>query len=185
LNKLTDTAILQAMFMEATIGMVVVDATGKINYVNTLALEQFGYTRAELVDQPIELLVPKRSGADHAGYRQNYQKDPKPRLMGHGRELKGLRKDGSTFPVEISLSPVNVKGVSLVIAFVHDISERIQRMQRLNLLSESLENVAIPIAWADLNQTITFVNQAFVNLWGYENEEKKMEHFSGSLFPAI
>ncbi len=119
------------MFTEATIGIVVVNAKGLILYINKLAEVQFGYMVDELIDQPVDQLVPSNKKGHHHKHRDSYHKNPQPRLMGAGRELEGKRKDGSTFPIEISLSPVQVEGEHLVIAFVHDITERRKAEKRM------------------------------------------------------
>src|SRR3954453_11909113 len=82
-------------------GMVMVDQTGAIVMVNTQAERMFGYSRDELLGQPVEILVPPRYRGHHPGLREAFQRAPQARPMGAGRELFGLRKDGGEFPVEI------------------------------------------------------------------------------------
>ena len=92
-------------FLEAAPdAIVVVDWSGNIVIVNQLAERLFGYSRSELLAMPIDGLVPQRFREHHTGYRNNYFREPHTRPMGEGRELSGRRKDGSEFPVEISLS---------------------------------------------------------------------------------
>jgi len=92
-------------FLEAAPdAIVVVDWSGNIVIVNQLAERLFGYSRSELLAMPIDGLIPQRLREHHAGYRNNYFREPHTRPMGEGRELSGRRKDGSEFPVEISLS---------------------------------------------------------------------------------
>jgi PAS domain S-box-containing protein len=106
--------------------MVIVNREGRITLVNSQAEHLFGYARAELLGQPIELLVPTRFHRGHPGHRNKYFEDPHPRPMGTGLELTGRRKDGSEFPVEISLSPVETEEGTLVTAAVRDITERVR-----------------------------------------------------------
>ncbi|HVA33448.1 MAG TPA: PAS domain S-box protein, partial [Candidatus Baltobacteraceae bacterium] len=94
--------------------MVIVDEAGRIVLVNTQAERLFGYPREELLEQHIEVLVPTRFHQQHTGHRAAYVHDPRVRPMGAGLELHGLRKDGSEFPVEISLSPIRTDGGMLV-----------------------------------------------------------------------
>lgn len=105
-----------------------VDQHGKIVLVNQAAESSFGYAREELLGQPVELLVPEVAREKHAQLRQGYQNSPSMRPMGVGRELQARRKDGTAFPVEISLSPVFLGGEHHVTAIVRDVSER-QRAQ--------------------------------------------------------
>ena len=112
-------------FLEAAPdAIVVVDWSGNIVIVNQLAERLFGYSRQELLGMQIEGLVPQRFREQHAGYRNNYFLEPHTRPMGEGRELSGRRKDGSEFPVEISLSPLKTETGTLVISIIRDATAR-------------------------------------------------------------
>ena len=87
--------------------MVCVDAGGRIALVNAQTERLFGYGRDELVGQPVEILVPDYVRDAHPGHRAGYVADPQPRPMGAGMELAGRRRDGTTFPAEISLSAID------------------------------------------------------------------------------
>ncbi|HYA16207.1 MAG TPA: PAS domain S-box protein [Bryobacteraceae bacterium] len=100
------------------------DAAGRIDLVNDSAVKMFGYTREELLELNIDELVPEAQREAHAGYRSEYVRHPRIRPMGQGIELSGRRKDGSTFPAEISLSPNVFAGRFRTIASVRDITER-------------------------------------------------------------
>jgi PAS domain S-box-containing protein len=106
--------------------MVCVAADGRIALVNAQAERLFGYGREELVGQPVELLVPEGARGVHHGHRAGYLTDPRPRPMGAGMELAGRRRDGSTFPAEISLSAIDTPGGVLVTAAIRDITERLE-----------------------------------------------------------
>jgi PAS domain S-box-containing protein len=87
--------------------MVCVDQDGRMALVNAQAERLFGYDREELVSQPVEILVPDAARKVHPGHRARYVTDPKPRPMGAGMELAARRRDGTTFPAEISLSAID------------------------------------------------------------------------------
>lgn len=114
----------RAVFEAAPDGIVIVDAGGRVREVNPRAVELFGWSRDELVGQPIEVLVPKDRRPVHRLEREAYVDSPRARPMGMGLDLVGRRKDGSTFPVEISLSPLETSEGLLVISVVRDVSER-------------------------------------------------------------
>lgn len=105
--------------------MIIVDAQGRITLVNAQTARLFGYSREDLLGQPIEMLLPERFRDRHEGHRSSYTADPHTRPMGSGLELFGLRKDGSEFSVEISLSPMKSEdGATLVMSIIRDISVR-------------------------------------------------------------
>jgi PAS domain S-box-containing protein len=118
--------------------MVIVDRDGRIVLINSQAERLFGYTREELLGRPIEDLVPHEARA-HAAHRAEYFADPHPRPMGSALELAGRRKDGGTFPVEISLSPVETEDGLLVTAAVRDVTERKLLAEQLRSKNEELE----------------------------------------------
>ncbi len=105
-------------------GLLLVDERGAIVMANPCLLAQFGYQEAELLGQSVEVLLPKPAQAIHRAHRIGYMQDPQARPMGRGRELYGLRKDGTEFPVEIGLTPLRVSGRTYVLASVVDITER-------------------------------------------------------------
>jgi len=112
-------------------GMILVDQRGQIILVNVQIEHQFGYSRDELLGQPVELLVPESFRAAHVGDRERFFSAPSTRQMGKGRELFGRRKDGSEFPIEIGLNPVNAPEEIHVLASVIDITERKRLEQQL------------------------------------------------------
>jgi PAS domain S-box-containing protein len=101
-----------------------VDAEGKIILLNRVTEDMFGYTREELLGQPVEILIPQELHARHIEHRAHYRQHPMTRTMGSGLALEGIRKDGSRFPVEISLSPSPSQEEFRITAIVRDITER-------------------------------------------------------------
>jgi len=104
--------------------IVIVNHEGRIELANAQAEKYFGYTRDELLDQPIEILVPESVRSRHKSHRAGYIASPHTRPMGIGLELYGLRKDGSGFPLEISLSPLQTPQGMVVTAIIRDITSR-------------------------------------------------------------
>lgn len=119
--------------------IVVVDQTGKITLANSMIEKNFGYQVDELTGQPIEILIPVRYRDAHKGHRHNYFNTPSTRPMGSGLELTALRKDGSEFPAEISISPLETEEGILVTAVIRDITERKETEQKLRQHTEELE----------------------------------------------
>jgi PAS domain S-box-containing protein len=105
-------------------GMLMLDQTGVIRMINAQLEKQFGYSRQELLGQRVELLVPERFRAQHATHRANFFASPSVRSMGVGRDLFGVRKDGTEFPIEIGLNPLNTADGPRVLASIVDITER-------------------------------------------------------------
>jgi PAS domain S-box-containing protein len=104
--------------------MIVIDESGVIRFANRQASTVFGYAHVELVGQKVEFLMPTRFRARHLSHRQSYAENLRIRPMGIGLELFGLRKDGTEFPVEISLSPIDDASGTLVAAAIRDVTDR-------------------------------------------------------------
>src|SRR5262245_57857004 len=112
------------IFQSMSEGIIMVDTRGRIVVANPVAEQLFGYSNDELTGQMMEELLPQRYRAGHVNFRNAFNSNPLPRRMGAGRDLTALRKDGSEFPVEISLSFTKVRSELLVMAFISDISLR-------------------------------------------------------------
>ena len=123
LSKISNEAF-REIFHSMSEGIIMVDEAGKIAIANPVAEQVFGYGQDELNGLMLEALLPERYRGRHLTFRQGFNAHPEPRKMGIGRDLTALRKDGSEFPVEISLSYTRVKDKLFVMAFISDISLR-------------------------------------------------------------
>jgi PAS domain S-box-containing protein len=149
-------------------GIVMVDPTGHIVLSNSQAERLFGYGSGELRGRSIEQLLPDRYRSAHAGHRSNYFDQPRPRTMGMGLELYGLRKDGTEFPVEISLSPMQAGGGALVVSAIRDISGRKKAEQKFRDLLESAPDAIIIV---NRLGRIVLVNAQTETVFGYTRSE--------------
>jgi PAS domain S-box-containing protein len=124
----------------APAGIVAVDDKGVITAANAAIERQFGYSRDELIGKSIEILVPERARSVHAGHQRAFMAATVARRMGGGRDLCGRRKDGSEFPVEVGLNPIERDGRKGALATVLDISERKAAERRQEILVHELEH---------------------------------------------
>jgi PAS domain S-box-containing protein len=149
----------EAVFANATIGIVVCDRAGHMVSANELAGQLFGYGAAELLGQRIEVLVPDAGGRGHAQLRESFNADPQLRSMGaHRGDLVGLRKDGSVFPVEASLSYFHLDEELYVVAYILDITAKKDAEQELIAQQQRVTRLN-----ADLEQTVADRTHALMN----------------------
>lgn len=123
-HKRNEERLFRGLLESAPDAMVIVDAEGRIVLVNAQTEALFGYHRSELIGEFVEMLVPARFAGMHLGFRSGYVSDPHTRPMGFAGDLYARRRDGSEFPVEISLAPLESQDGLLVSAAVRDITER-------------------------------------------------------------
>jgi PAS domain S-box-containing protein len=126
--------------------MVIVNQQGTIALVNSQTEKLFGYPRADLIGKPVEILVPQRFRAQHGKHRGGFFSDPRVRAMGSGLELYAVRKDGTEFPVEISLGPLDTEEGMLVSSAIRDVSERKKTADALRLANAELEAFSYSVA---------------------------------------
>jgi PAS domain S-box-containing protein len=127
------------LFEANTSGLLVVDAKGRIIMANPAFEDMFGYQLSELINQPVEILLPEQDRRYHAEQRRKYLHQPTSRTMGAGRDLCGTRKNGSVFPIEIGLSPYRDNQQPYVLATIVDISERKRAQDEILRMNEALE----------------------------------------------
>jgi PAS domain S-box-containing protein len=161
-------------------GIVLVNDQGRIVLFNTQTEALFGYSRAELIGQTVEMLVPERSRGAHPGHVTGFFAALQARALGAGRELFARRKDGTEFPVEIGLSPIQSAEGVLVLTAIVDITARKQAQADLAQLQKQNElilgSVAEGILGLDLQGNHLFVNPAAARMLGYETEELLGRH---------
>lgn len=155
--------------------MVMVSPAGRIEMVNTQAERVFGYDRSEMLGQHVEMLVPDRFRTRHPDQRIAFFADPRTRPMGAGRDLYALRKDGSEFPVEIGLNPIETEEGTMVLSAIVDITERktaeLALRERELRLRSILDTVADAIVLIDEHGMIQSFNPAAERLFGYTEQE--------------
>jgi len=165
-------AMYQGLFEFAPDGIVVVNRDGCIVYVNAQAERFFGYGRQEIIDMPVEVLIPERFRQKHIANRQQYFHDPHVRPMGTGLELYGQRKDGSEFPLDISLGPLEFDEGTLVVAVMHDISTWKAMEEELRRSRDELE-LRVQERTGELTKSQQRLQQLAAQLLMVQEKERK------------
>jgi PAS domain S-box-containing protein len=169
-------ALFENLFESSPDAIVEANREGLIVRINAQVESMFGYTRGELIGQPVNILVPERFRAAHITHQQSYHAAPHTRPMGVGLELYGRRKDGSEFPIDIMLSTLQAEGESLALAVVRDVTQRKQAEVALRRSEEQFRSIVnsvedYAIFLLDADGRITTWNPGAERIKGYRAEE--------------
>ena len=178
----------EALFEYASLGILVVNQKAEIILANTFLLSQFGYNDSnELIGKKMELLIPQRFHSAHVHDRNEYIANPQRRPMGLGMDLYAVKKDGSEFPVEVSLNNYEAGGESFVIAFVNDITKRkeienatLQQKEQLALINQRIEQFnndleqQVALRTSQLQETLTELEISKEELLKALSKEKEL-----------
>jgi PAS domain S-box-containing protein len=159
--------------------MIVADAQDHIVLANAQAVRLFGYRRDELAGLDVALLVPERFRNRHRERRSRYHEDPRPRMLGADEEMSGRRKDGSEFPVEVSVTPLDSPSGQLVVSAIRDVSQRRRAEAALkesegkyrSLLDDVLDTSSVAVCILDGDRRVVWVNRAFESFFGLERRQ--------------
>lgn len=146
------TAHLSSLFEHSTEGIILTQGRGPVVLVNPAAERMFGYDADQIIGQPIERLIPQRYQSKHIRLREGFYQNPQNRVMGHGRDLYGRKKDGQEFPVEVSLSFYKKDDELFVIAFIVDITQRKKIEEEISHQQQELQRMAASLK--DLNRDL-------------------------------
>jgi len=176
-----DPAHLTSLFENATEGIVLTDRMGKIVLVNPAAQKMFGYKEEELIQHPIEVLIPQRYQSHHEALREDFYQHPENRAMGHGRDLYGKRKDGTDMPVEVSLSHYQREGELFVMAFIIDITERKRIEDNMKMQQKALEQMATDVRKLNTQLEVKVEERTLILKEALKKLEESQEELSEAL----
>ena len=180
--------LFQLVVESAPNAIVMVNSENRIVLVNSQTEKYFGYRRDELLGKPLEDLLPERLRNHHPGYVKSFKSEHRARPMGLGRDLFGRRKDGSEFPVEVGLSPVETAQELFILSAIVDISERVRSDRELQRMRTYLKNIidSMPsvLVGVDKEGRVTEWNQSAEKVTGVTNDNAIGQPFK-NLFPEL
>jgi len=194
-NVLTATKALQhnetrlrAIVDTAVEGIITIDEQGTVESTNAAAEKIFGYASHEMVGQSVNMLIPSPYREEHDGYLTNYLETGIRKIIGIGREVQGLRKDGTIFPLELSVAEMTVEGKRQFTGLVRDVTERHALQQELRARQETLtltiENAPVGIVTTTLDGRIISANQAFCSIVGFSQAELEASLIRNITYPS-
>jgi PAS domain S-box-containing protein len=173
--------LFNVLFEAASEGIIVVDEKQIMVASNTAAAQMFGYSKEELLDQPLNILIPSRYRASHPQHFRGFLEDSEKRQMGHGRDLFGVKKNGEQFPVEAGLNPFEVDGKRYVMSLIIDITVRKETQRQIKELNNELEG-KIKVRTKELEESVKKLQKLNLNL---EQEIKKRKEAQNRIKVAL
>lgn len=154
-------------------GVIVISETGVIQLFNPAAERLFRFSKDEAIGRNVNILMPSPFREHHDQYLQSYRQTGDAKIIGKGRELVGRRKDGSVFPIHLSIGELRDSGRRMFVGIIHDLTHRKESEARLTVLSQAVEQVPAAVMITDRQRRIEYVNEGFCRLTGYSREEAK------------
>ena len=183
-----DGALLRAMVMNAVDGIIAIEPQGTVRLMNPAAEALFGYPAAEVLGQNVSMLMPEPYHSEHDSYLRHYLETGTRKIIGIGREVEGRRKDGSTFPMYLSVAEVRHGEEVLFAGVVHDLTERQQAAQELQRMRSYLKNIidSMPsiLVGVDVNGCVTEWNHEAENATGVRARDA-LGHGFTELLPQL
>ena len=168
-------SMLEAILQSAVGAIITIDTRGVVQTVNPATVRLFGYDEAEMIGQNVKMLMPEPHRVRHDGYMAHHLATGERKIIGIGRDVEGQRKDGSLFPMHLSVSAFEVNGVHYFAGIVHDLSTRtrleVEVSRQTALFQAVFDHVPEPLVISDAEQKILLVNPAANRVFGYTGEE--------------
>lgn len=165
---------LHAIIENAVDGIITINTQGIIESMNPAALNIFQYSEVEVIGKNVSVLMPEPDQSRHDGYINNYHKTGQRKILGIGRQVKGLKKDGTTFPFSLSISEVQLESRTIYTGIVHDVTEQVRAQDELRILNESLE-LQVEERTAQLNDAVEILQDTNQSLNEEVSKRKKTE----------
>ncbi|HTO79900.1 MAG TPA: PAS domain S-box protein, partial [Methylocystis sp.] len=164
-------ATLRKVFDTIPDGVILIDETGVIKFFSAGAERHFGYERQEALGQNVKMLMPSPTREAHDQYLSNYLRTGKKKIIGIGREVIARRKDGSLFPIYLSIGEFSLQGKRRFLGITHDLTQRKLSAEKVLTLSSAMDQSPSAVLIADKGGAIQYVNESFVKLTGYSARE--------------